>query len=400
MIQFRNRRILLGIALLILILLGCTCMSPAPQVLSPTPGATPTPAVIVVTATPAEASPSDDVPPSGGELPLTALPQEQMMIEIYKRVAPAVVYVEVIDEDSPEGGASGSGFVYDVEGRIITNAHVVRNADLVRVYFSDDTIAEAEVLGLDGDSDLAVLQVGVQPEILFPVEMGSSADLQVGQIAVAIGNPYGYERTLTVGFISALGRVLRQESGFSIAEVIQTDAAINPGNSGGPLLNSHGQVIGVNSYYRPSNPLGGSVGIGFAVPVDEVKLVVPELIAHGRYRHPWLGISGFAIRPDLVEALDLPVEHGALVATVAESGPSDRAGLRGGNREVEVSGYPEPIPAGGDIIIAIGDTQVRGMDDIITYLQGTQVGQQVTLTIIRDGQQVTVTVELGERPQE
>jgi S1-C subfamily serine protease len=201
-----------------------------------------------------------------------------------------------------------------------------------------------------------------------------------------------------VGFISALGRVLRQESGFSIAEVIQTDAAINPGNSGGPLLDSSGYVIGINSYYRPSTPLGGSAGIGFAVPVDEVKLVVPELIAHGRYRHPWLGIAGYALRPELVDALDLPVEHGALVTEAVADGPSERAGVRGGTRAIEIDGYPEPVLAGGDIIVAIDGEPVGGMDDIITYLQGTQVGQQVILTLVRDGQELTLPVELGERP--
>ena len=270
--------------------------------------------------------------------------------------------------------------------------------NLIRVYFSDDTIAEADILGIDPDADLAVLRVDVPQDILVPAEMGSSANLEVGQLAIAIGNPYGYERTLTVGFISALGRVLRQESGFSIAEVIQTDAAINPGNSGGPLLDSTGRVIGVNSYYRPSSPTGGSVGIGFAVPVDQVNLVIPELIAHGRYRHPWLGISGYALRPELIDALELSVEHGALVTETIADGPSDRAGIRGGTRDVEIAGYPEPIRAGGDVIVSIDGVPVGGMDDIITYLQQTRVGQQVILTLIRDGQELALPVELGERP--
>jgi 2-alkenal reductase len=193
--------------------------------------------------------------------------------------------------------------------------------------------------------------------------------------------------------------VLQQESQFSIAEVIQTDAAINPGNSGGPLLDSDGRVIGVNSYYRPSSPIGGSVGIGFAVPVDEVKLVVPALIAEGRYRHPWLGIRGYTLRPELVEALDLPVQRGALVAEVIEGGPAADAGLRGGTSEVVVPNYPEPVTAGGDVVVAIDDTPVAGMDDIITYLQRTEVNQRVTLTILRDGEQTTVEVTLGERPE-
>ena len=398
----QNRRILVAIAIATFVLLGCTCTLPglrrAQPVLQPTPdqpaalAPTATPKVVVVTATP-EAAPN--AAPHGA---VAGLPQEQLIIDIYKRVSPAVVYIEVIDDGESDNGGSGSGLVYDREGHIVTNAHVVRNANLIRVYFSDDTIAQADVLGIDPDADLAVLQVNVPDEILVPAEMGSSAGLQVGQLAIAIGNPYGYERTLTVGFISALGRVLRQESGFSIAEVIQTDAAINPGNSGGPLLDSAGRVIGINSYYRPSSPTGGSAGIGFAVPVDQVKLVVPELIAHGRYGHPWLGISGYALRPELVGALDLPVERGALVTETIPDGPSDRAGVRGGTREVEILGYPEPVRAGGDIIVAIDGIPVGGMDDIITYLQQTRVGQQVTLTLIRDGQELTLPVELGERP--
>ncbi len=375
-------KVALGVALATFILLGCTCILPATTSL---PTATPT--VPVATDTP---SPSTQ--------PSAMLPQEKLIAEIYKQVSPGVVYIEVQDKDDPEEGGSGSGFVYDKKGHIVTNAHVVRNAGVIRVFFSDDSTAEAKVLGADDDADLAVLKVDVSPDILHPLELGSSANLQVGQLAIAIGNPYGYERTLTVGYISALGRVLRQESGFSIAEVIQTDAAINPGNSGGPLLDSSGRVIGVNSYYRPSNPLGGSVGIGFAVPVDEVKQVVPELIVHGRYRHPWMGITGYTIRPELVQALNLPVDRGALIASVVEGGPSDVAGLRGGDHPVEVPGYPNPVPSGGDIIVAIDDVQVHGMDDIITYLQRCRVGQKVTVTILRDGRQMTVTVELGERP--
>jgi S1-C subfamily serine protease len=348
--------------------------------------------VLVVTATPAATAAPIQVQPPGSQS------QEQAIIDVYKRVSPAVVYIQVPEAEEDTDGGSGSGFVYDKEGHIVTNAHVVRGADLIRVYFSDDTVAEATVLGADPDADLAVLKVSVGPDILVPVEMGSSSNLQVGQTAMAIGNPYGYERTLTVGHISALGRVLRQESGFSIAEVIQTDAAINPGNSGGPLLDSAGKVIGVNSYYRPSSPVGGSIGIGFAVPVDQASLVIPELIAHGRYRHPWLGISGYEIGPELVSALKLVTTHGALVTSTVEDGPSDRAGVKGGDRTVEVPGFAEAIPIGGDIIVAIDDVEVHGMDDIITYLQATRVGEQVVLTVIRDGDKVTIPVELGERP--
>ena len=385
-----NKRILFGIALLAWTLLGCTFVLPG--IRRPTQVPTPNPVVVVVTATPA--APSE---PAQGQRP-AILSQEQLIIDIYKRVSPGVVYIQVPEGPETADGGSGSGFVHDTEGHIVTNAHVVRDAELIRVYFSDDTIAEAEVLGTDADADLAVLKVNVSPEILTPVELGSSANLQVGQTAIAIGNPYGYERTLTVGYISALGRVLRQESGFSIAEVIQTDAAINPGNSGGPLLDSSGKVIGVNSYYRPSSPTGGSIGIGFAVPIDQAKQVIPELIEHGRYRHPWLGITGYEIGPELIELLELDTAHGALVTETVPDGPSDRAGLRGGDRTIEIPGFPEPLPTGGDVITAIDEVEIHGMDDIITYLQGTRVGQQVVLTLIRDGQTLTLPVELGERP--
>ncbi|MBN1640089.1 MAG: trypsin-like peptidase domain-containing protein [Anaerolineae bacterium] len=389
MSQAVDRRILFGIAVLTTILLGCTAAA-IPVLQTPDREPVSTPQAVVVTATPAPESAQQPAPEFDT--------QEQVVIDIYRRVSPGVVYIEVANGMDPEEGGSGSGFVYDSEGHIVTNEHVIRGADRIRVHFSDDTIAEGRVLGADPDADLAVLQVDVPREILNPLPLGSSAGLQVGQLAIAIGNPYGYERTLTVGHISGLGRVLQQESQFSLAEVIQTDAAINPGNSGGPLLDSRGTVIGVNAYYRPSSPIGGSVGIGFAIPVDEVLAVVPALIAEGRYRHPWLGINGYTIRPELVEALDLPVTRGALIAGVVEGGPAENAGVRGGTQEVDVESYGEPVPAGGDIVIAIDGVDVGGMDDIITYLQRTTVGQSVTLTVIRDGEQIAIEVVLGERP--
>ena len=377
----------IAVALLALLLLGCSLAVP-PRSATSTATQTPVPATATSAPTPVSQ------PQIGPGVPV----QEQAIIDIYKRASPSVVYIEVLGGETD--GASGSGLVYDTAGHILTNAHVVQDAQEIWVYFSDDTGVQAKVLGADQDSDLAVLEVNAPGEVLVPAELGDSGALQVGQLAIAIGNPYGYERTLTVGYISALGRVLQQESGYSIAEIIQTDAAINPGNSGGPLLDSAGKVIGINSYYRPSNPTGGSIGIGFAVPVDQVKLVVPDLIALGRYRHAWLGISGYEIRPELVQALSLQVEHGALVTEVTAGGPAEKAGIRGGTRPVEVTGFGEPILAGGDIITGIDDVQVRGMDDVITYLQRKQVGQKVTVQLVRDGEAMTISVELGERPGE
>jgi S1-C subfamily serine protease len=232
--------------------------------------------------------------------------------------------------------------------------------------------------------------------MLHPVELGESDTLRVGQRAIAIGNPFGFERTVTTGIISAVGRVLRQISGFSLPNLIQTDAAINPGNSGGPLLDSQGKVIGVNTIIFTRT--GFSSGVGLAIPVNTVKRVVPELIENGRFAHPWLGIRGYSINAKLAEALDLPVKNGILVAEAIKDGPSAQAGLRGGQREVLVEGFVEPVNTGGDIIIAINDTEIRNMDDLITYLETTAVGQEVELTIIRNGGEKRLTVELGERP--
>jgi S1-C subfamily serine protease len=232
--------------------------------------------------------------------------------------------------------------------------------------------------------------------MLHPVELGESDTLRVGQRAIAIGNPFGFERTVTTGIISAVGRGLRQSSGFSLSNLIQTDAAINPGNSGGPLLDSRGKVIGVNTIIFTSS--GFSSGVGLAVPVNTVKRVVPELIENGHFAHPWLGIRGYSIDSELAEALDLPVDNGVLVAEVIRNGPSAQTGLRGGKREVLVEGFVEPVSADGDIIVAINDTEIRSMDDLITYLESTLVGQEVELSIIRDGDEKHLTIKLDERP--
>jgi S1-C subfamily serine protease len=261
--------------------------------------------------------------------------EEQLFIALYERVSPSVVHIAVTARGLA-GGGTGSGFVLDTDGRIVTNNHVVENADRIVVTFADDTSAEAEVIGTDADSDLAVIKVDVSPELLKPVALGDSDALRVGQRAVAIGNPFGFELTMTTGIVSALGRVVQQESGFSLPQLIQTDAAINPGNSGGPLLDSQGLVIGVTTLIFSQS--GSNSGVGFAVPVNTVKRVVPSLIATGRYADPWLGITGTSVTPLLAEALDLPVEQGVLVQAVVEDGPADKAGLRQADRQVEIEG--------------------------------------------------------------
>jgi S1-C subfamily serine protease len=276
----------------------------------------------------------------------------------------------------------------------VTNNHVVESASRIRVTFADGITAEAELVGRDSDNDLAVIRVDVPASRLHPVELGDSDALRVGQWAIAIGNPFGFEQTMTTGIVSALGRVVRQQSGFSLPQLIQTDAAINPGNSGGPLLDSHGRVIGVTTLIYSNS--GTNAGVGFAVPVDTVRRVVPSLIATGRYADPWLGIQGTSISSLLAEELDLPVEQGVLVQSVVEDGPADKAGLRGGNRQVSFEGAL--LAADGDIIVAIDGVSVQDMDDLIVYLADKSVGRRVTLTVLRDGAKRSVKVTLGERP--
>jgi 2-alkenal reductase len=293
------------------------------------------------------------------------------------------------------GGGSGSGFVWDTEGHIVTNNHVVESASRIEVTFADGTTAKAKVVGTDPDNDLAVIKVDVLASRLHPVELGDSDALHVGQWAIAIGNPFGFEQTMTTGIVSGLGRVVQQQSGFSLPQLIQTDAAINPGNSGGPLLDSHGRVIGVTTLIYSNS--GTNAGVGFAVPVNTVERVVPSLIATGRYADPWLGIQGASISPLLAEELDLPAEQGVLVQTVIQDGPAAKAGLRGGNRQARFDGVN--LTTGGDIIVAIDDVAVQDMVDLVVYLaEKTSVSQRVTLTVLRDGRQQRIEVRLAERP--
>jgi S1-C subfamily serine protease len=264
------------------------------------------------------------------------------------------------------------------------------------VTLADEHTVPAEVVGTDPGSDLAVLKIGVPAEDLTVVELGESATLRVGQRAIAIGNPFGLERTVTTGVISSLGRTLsRDDSDFQIAEVIQTDAAINPGNSGGPLLDSQGKVIGINTAIASTN--GVNSGVGFAVPVDILKRVAPELIASGRYRHPWIGVTGRTISPEMVEAADLPVETGVLIFEVEPGSPAEKAGIRGGSQQVQVSGVPMLI--GGDIVVAIDGVAVKRFDDVVNYLASRgSVGDRVALTVVHDGREIEVAVMLEERP--
>ncbi len=334
---------------------------------------------------------------------------EATLTRIYREATQGVVSIRVYGPnargDFPDG--QGSGFVYDREGHIVTNYHVVQGAERLEVTFADGTKAWAEIVGTDPGGDLAVIQVDVPAEKLHPLPLGDSDQLQVGQIVVAIGNPFGLDQTMTWGVVSALGRSLRslQAAGsggyFAMGDVIQTDAAINPGNSGGPLLNLRGEVVGVNQSIRSANAFGGeptNAGIGFAVSSNLVRQVVPVLIAEGHYDYPYLGVSALDDLPlPAIERLGLP-STGVYVVEVVPGSPAAKAGLRGA--QITDEDNPHSVPPGGDLIIAIDDQPVRHFGDLIRYLT-TKVrpGDTVVLTIVRDGQQQKVPVTLASRPK-
>jgi S1-C subfamily serine protease len=349
-----------------------------------------------VTLQPASAV-TTTAPTTATSVPLATelLPQEQLLANLYTAVNPSVVNINMT---MAIGEGAGSGFVYDMQGHIITNNHVVEGADKIYVTFSDGKMVAATVVGTDANSDLAVIKVDVAATELHPVTLGESATLRVGQMAVAIGNPFGLEGTMTAGIISALGRVVPASSSrYAMVDLIQTDAPINPGNSGGPLLDSAGRVIGVNTMIYSES--GTSSGVGMAVPVDTVKRVVPQLLEKGSYAHPWLGLSGRSITAVLAEALNLPVQQGVLIESVVNGGPAEKAGLRGGAQTGNVDGAN--IAVGGDIIVGVGGTEIQSFDDVVSYLaSNTQAGQKLEITVLRDGQRQTFTVTVEERPAE
>ncbi|NLD43801.1 MAG: PDZ domain-containing protein [Chloroflexi bacterium] len=344
---------------------------------------------------------------------------EGTLANIYDRVSPSVVHIEVREVASARAQGypfgqqqqapqqytygSGSGFVWDTEGHIVTNNHVVEGADLVKVRFHDGTVLEAKVVGTDPDSDLAVVQVDAPAALLVPVKLADSTVLKVGQLAVAIGNPFNLENTMTVGFVSALGRsmpVSNQDtitSTYSIPDIIQTDAPINPGNSGGVLVDRNGQVIGVTSAIV--SPSDASAGIGFAVPSVIVAKVVPVLIKTGEYVDPWMGISGTTLSPEAAAAMDLKADQrGALVIDVVTGGPAEKAGLIGSDRSITVDQGTTRV--GGDVIVAINGEPVKSFDDLVTYLaRHSLVGDKITLTVLRGGREQEVSLTLGARPE-
>jgi S1-C subfamily serine protease len=318
--------------------------------------------------------------------------------DIYRRAAPGVVYIRarsVQQTQSPfdvfprqqEHLSTGSGFVLDDRGHILTNAHVVASSLDVRVSFSDHRTVAARVVGKDADTDLAVLSVNPKEADLHALSLGDSTAVRVGDPTVAIGNPFGLERTLTTGVVSALQRRITAPSGFAIEDVIQTDAAINPGNSGGPLLDATGRVIGVNSQIATGGDGGsGSVGIGFAVPAATVKRVLPELERDGRVRRPFLGVRGREAR------------DGVLIEAVQAGAPAALAGIRGGDREAIDERDGSIVVLGGDVLTRLGSRKVRTMDDVHAALGELRPGQKVEVELRRGGKPVKASVQLGERP--
>ena len=318
------------------------------------------------------------------------------LVELFKKTEQGVVKIETSVADVDDRKPVGSGFVYDILGHTITNAHVIENATKVTVTFLDGNQYNAEIIGADKFTDIAVIKVNEKPRLLHPLDIGDSSDLLVGEQVAAIGNPFGLSGSMTSGIVSQLGRLMYSpDPGFSIPDVIQTDAAINPGNSGGPLLNMKGEVIGINTAIRSST--GEFTGVGFAVPSNTIKKIVPSLIEEGKYHHPWMGITGIDIDPDLAKIRELVNAKGFLVVTVIDGHPADDAGLQGVSKTVEIDGKEYPID--GDIIISVDGKEVRKINDLLVHLQREKsVGDEMILGVLRDGDLMHLTLTLAERP--
>ena len=335
---------------------------------------------------------------------------ENLVNQIYRRDGRGVAFISA-DQPAAEGGlspfglpegggggqATGSGFLIDTEGHIVTNSHVVEGAEGIEVTLgaSEDSHG-AEVVGTDPATDVALIKIDAPEEELHPLQLGDSSKVQVGEPVVAIGNPFGLDRTVTSGIVSALQRQIEAPNGFAISHVIQTDAAINPGNSGGPLIDAGGRVIGINSQIQ-TDGTRGNVGIGFAVPINTAREVIRQLQENGEVEHAYLGISGGSVDAELAKALRLPVEEGALVSEVVGGGPADRAGVRGGSTSATIDGAE--LTLGGDIITEVDGEPISGMDEVINIVNSAKPGDELELTIARGkGSTKTVTVKLGVRP--
>lgn len=318
--------------------------------------------------------------PAGGALD-AILSQQQAFIELYTRLNPSVVVI-VTD------GGQGSGFVFDENGHIVTNNHVVQGANQINVLFDDGAALPARLVGRDPGSDLAVLKIDSAERSLIPIPLADSDMVQVGQFVIALGSPFGLQSTMTTGIVSAIDRTFPGGASFQIPDIIQTDAAINPGNSGGPLVDVYGRVVGVNTAIE--SPVRGSSGIGLAVPSNIVAAIVPQLITNGVAQTPWVGISGGALTADMMADMGLEIEGGVVVATILENSPAEKAGLRAGDPATGL---------GGDIIVAIDGTAVYSVEDLLGFLvQKARVGQTLELTVLRDGSQIVIPLTLEARP--
>ena len=331
--------------------------------------------------------------------------------QIYKADGDGVAFIESklgsqgapplnpFGELEPESGgtATGSGFVIDTEGHLLTNNHVVEGADKVTVKLgASENTYDAEVVGSDPGTDIALLKVDAPAKELHPLTLGHSSDLEVGDPVVAIGNPFGLDRTVTSGIVSALQRQIQAPNGFSISHVVQTDAAINPGNSGGPLINVGGEVIGINAQIQTGGG-NGNVGIGFAIPIDTVRAELEELKSSGEVEHAFIGISGGTVTPELAKALNLPVDEGVLVQEVVKDGPADKAGIEGGDTVATING--EEVRLGGDIITKIDGKPVTTVDELVEIITSSKPGDELELELMRGDQEKTATVTLGKQPQ-
>jgi len=319
---------------------------------------------------------------------------EYSLIDIFEKSEASIVQVSVVRGESD--GGMGSGFVYSDEGYVITNQHVVQDAERVMITFLDGEAYIGNVIGTDRDLDIAVVKVEPTNTYLQPIKIGDSSKLKVGEKIAAIGNPFGLSGSMTSGIVSQMGRLLPQETGYSIPDVIQTDAAINPGNSGGPLINMKGEVVGINTAIQSAT--GEFSGIGFAVPSNTVKKVVPVLIQDGEFKHPWMGISGTDVDPELAEVRGLNSSKGFLVVSVIEGSPAETAGLLGVTETKETDGREFALD--GDIILSIDGETVRKISDILVHLQREKsVGDEMVLSVNRGGEILELTMVLEERPQ-
>ena len=318
------------------------------------------------------------------------------LIEIFEKSEPGVVRVNVQrGEASGNEGGVGSGFVFDKKGHIITNAHVVQDAEKITVTFLDGRSYYAEIIGVDEFTDIAAIKVNADLSLLQPLSLGDSAGLKVGEPVTAIGNPFGLSGSMSSGIVSQIGRLLPTESGYSIPDVIQTDAAINPGNSGGPLLNMMGGVVGINTAIQSRT--GEFTGVGFAIPSQTVVKIVPILIEKGEYQHPWIGVSGRDIDLDMAKIMELEDTIGFLIITVVKDSPASKAGLIGSEKTIQVDGIDYSV--GGDIILSVDGVDVRKIDDILIHLQRAKtVGDEMILDVLRDNKMIEVTITLQERP--